>query len=366
MTKLKEYIQQNKTRVLFLTAVFLILAAGLVFVKNDAFLYSQPIVKIDAVSETEHLEFGEEVPRITQQVTATVENGSGKGTVVSFTNERLASGLKCFDIRPGDEYFVTASSDYSEIEPAELKRDFTVALLLAVCCFLMCLISSKDSLRVLISSLINVGIFALMIYLRFRLIDILVLFITGTVLFTVTTLPIVAGVNKKTLAAVISTLASVGVMMLIAAIVIRQMENYLYFETIEYLCELYDYKSVFYSSLLISGLGAIMDTSIIMATAINELIEKDPGIASKELLYSAREIAKDITGTITNVLLFSCVIGTLPSIVYLVCNGVSAAFAIEYFASIEIIRALTGCIGIVLAVPLSCAVNLTLRRRRSA
>ena len=42
-------------------------------------------------------------------------------------------------------------------------------------------------------------------------------------------------------------------------------------------------KAFFYSGVLISGLGAIMDTSIIMATSINELIEKDPQIDTKAL-----------------------------------------------------------------------------------
>lgn len=365
MIPIKRYIQKNKSKTILMLALLACMIGILIFVKYDYFLYSETIVKVTEVTETEYYSFNEEQTRYHQSITAEVMNGSQKGEIVTFENERLFSGLNGYDIREGDAVFVSLGSDLTVTAVTGLKRDFLVALMLAVFCFLLFLISAKQSLLIFLSTFINIGVFALVVYLRFRLWNLFLLFIIATILFTVVTLPIIAGINKKTGGAILSTLLSVLIMMFIALIVLTGLENYLYFETIEFLNYLYDYKAVFYSSILISGLGAIMDTAIIMATAINELIAKNPAISTAELKHSAWEIAQDITGTIMNVLLFSCVVGALPSIIYIVGNGVSMTFAIEYFASAEIIRALVGCIGIILAVPISYLVNIALRRRRS-
>lgn len=350
---------------MILLLVLLVLMIGiLIFVQHDYFLYPETIVKVTAVSEKEYTVFNEAEPRILQSVTAEVMNGDAKGETVSFENERLHSGLNGYAIQEGDALFVSLDNTHQVTAVTGMKRDFLVVLMLGVFCLLLFFISPKQSALIFLSTFINLGIFALVIYLRFQLWNIVILFAVATVLFTVVTLPIIAGINRKTLAAIFSTLLSVLLMMLLATAVIKGMEHLLYFETIEFLSYLYDYKAVFYSSILISGLGAIMDTAIIMATAINELIAKNAAISTAELKHSAWEIAQDITGTIMNVLLFSCVVGALPSIIYLVANGVSMTFAIEYFSSAEIIRALVGCIGIILAVPISYLVNIGLRRRR--
>lgn len=362
--KFTYYFQENKAKMILLLILLILMAGILIFVKYDYFLYSETIVKVMEVTETEYTAFNEDEPRYIQNVVAEVMNGDFKGETVAFENERLFSGLNGYVIREGDALFVSLDSNLTVTAVTGMKRDFLVVLMLLVFCLLLFLISSKQSLLIFLSTFINIGIFALVIYLRFRLWNIFLLFIVATVLFTVVTLPIIAGFNKKTLGAVLSTLLSVLMMMLLASAVIKGLENDLYFETIEFLSDLYDYKAVFYSSILISGLGAIMDTAIIMATAINELIAKNPAISTAELKHSAWEIAQDITGTIMNVLLFSCVVGAVPSIIYIAGNGVSMTFAIEYFASAEIIRALVGCIGIILAVPISYLVNIGLRRRR--
>ena len=78
---------------------------------------------------------------------------------------------------------------------------------------------------------------------------------------------------------------------------------------------------------------------------------------------SAWAISQDITGTMMNVLLISCIAGTMPMVIYLVYNGLPINTAIEYFGSAEIIRAFIGAIGIVLAVPIAYFVNISIRKR---
>lgn len=363
MEQLKSYAHNNKARIIGLLLLLICLTGAVVFVKFDYFLYSETIVKVLDVTETEYYEVNETQPSYKQEITAKVMNGSNKGAILEFENIRIHSGLKGFNIAEGDDVFVTLSDDSTVRSVQDLKRDYYAALLLAIFCFFLFLVSSKQSLLILLSTFINIGVFILIMFFRSRLYNVFLLFILGTILFTAITLLIISGVNKKSLSAIIATLLSVALMMTIAMITFKVFEDSFYYETVEFLDYIYDYKNIFYSSVLISGLGAIMDTAIIMATSINELISKDPHISSQSLKKSAWEIAQDITGTIMNVLLFSCIVGALPSIVLVVSNGMPLPFAFEYYGSVEIIRALVGSIGIILAVPISYLVNLALRRK---
>lgn len=363
MEQIRAYIKNNKRKVMILGIMLIFVIIAFVFAKNDYFLYNDPIIKVTEVQETEYSEFDKDNPFYTQAITATVMNGDFKGETVQFENIRTTSGLSCFDIHEGDFVIVNMNSDGTVNSVDNFKRDHYVVLLIGIFCLALYAVSAKQSGPVLFATVLNLAVFVGILLLRSRY-DIFILFIFGTILFTVITLFFTAGFNKKSLYAVISTLISVAVMMTIAMIVLKYNETYISFETVDYIDYLHDYKAVFYSGILISGLGAIMDTAIIMATSINELIEKDPAIGTKELKKSAWEIAQDITGTIMNVLLFSCVVGALPNVIFVISSGgMPLDFAFEYFAMAEIIRALVGCLGIILAVPVSYVVNIGFRRR---
>lgn len=152
-------------------------------------------------------------------------------------------------------------------------------------------------------------------------------------------------------------------MMALAMCVFKIFTSDIHFEAVEFSEYMADYQDVFYSGVLIGGLGAIMDITIIMSSAIHELIGKNPEISIESLKKSAWEIAGDIMGTMMNILFFSSVVGSIPVIIYLVGNGETMSFALRYFGSAEVIRALVGAIGIALSVLASYLVNIGLRKR---
>jgi len=334
----------------------------LIFVKNDYFLYQETIAKVQSVIETNTE--GDPTGLIyNQQITAIVKNGDKKGEIIEFGNKRYYSGVYDYYVEQGDELFVSFNQTVNSIEIQGFKRDFYLVLEVLIFCFALVLVASKRSLLYLASLIINILIFAVIVILRFRGINIFLLFIAGVLLFTCLTLFLIAGINKKSVAAIISTLISVSIMMLIALIIFRLFTADIHYETIEYVQYFYDFDKVFYSGVLVSGLGAIMDIAIIMSSSINELISRNREISYIDLKKSAWVIAQDITGTMMNVLVISCIAGAMPLFIYLVYNGMPINMAIEYYGSAEIIRALTGCIGIVLAVPVSYLINMGLRRR---
>ena len=71
-------------------------------------------------------------------------------------------------------------------------------------------------------------------------------------------------------------------------------------------------KDVFLASVLIGTLGAVMDVSITIASGMYEILKRSPQISMKRWALAGRHIGQDIMGTMTNILLFSYLSGSLP------------------------------------------------------
>jgi len=365
MVLIAGYFKNNKRKLMILLMILTVFIGVLILVRNDYYLYTETIVNVINVTETEIGGDTAAEPSYTQEIEAKIMNGKNKGKIIKFENVRSYSGLFDFNIRKGNDVFVDLNDNLTLSTVNGFKRDFWAALELCVFCFALMLVAGKKSRPIFLSTFINIIIFALIIFLNTLSLNIFILFIIGTVLFTVITLFIIGGYRRKAFAAVMSTLLSVLIMMIIAVICFKIYADEIYYETIEYSEYISSYENIFYSGVLISGLGAIMDIAIVVSAAVNELIEKNPEIPVKELKKSAWSIVQDITGTMMNVLFFSCIAGTLPIVIFITQNGLFS-YAFSHYGSAEIIRALVGCIGIVLAGPISYLVNIILRKGRKS
>ena len=364
--KVKEYMKQNKKRIIFTVSLLILFTGVLIFMRNNHFLYQDTIIRITNIDEVRvEEEFGIE-PIFHQTITARVMNGNAKGTIVYFEHERTYSMLTDSYFRVGNELFVDSIEDITTTNIIEVKRDFYVVLIMAVFLLLLVLITKKKSLMIMSSIIVNMFIFFLITLLRGHGINILFLFIIGSILSTIITLLIVCGKNKKTLGAIISTLITVLITMIISFIVINHYQSTIRFEAMPFIAHFPDFAMIFYSGILICGLGAIMDISVLMSTSMHEIVTNNPKITDKELKQSLWKIAQDTTGTSMNILFFASVIGAFPLVVFLARNNQPIMFNFRHFASAEIVRSLVGSIGIVLAIPVSYYVNLRLRKRRKS
>lgn len=366
------YLKNKKSRIITLLIIAACFICILIFVRNNYFLYSETIVRAVSVTETAvngndpsapNYTGADTAPNYIQKVKAEILNGPNKGKAIEFENKRTYSGLFDFNISKGNEMFVYLNKDLTVNYVIGFKRDFTVALIFLIFCYALILVAPRKSLPVFLSLLVNALIFALILFLHTKNLNIFLLFIPGAVLFTCITLLLIGGFNIKTAGAVLSTLISVAVMMAIAGICLALFPNDIHYETVDYAGYISDFRYVFYSGLLVGGLGAIMDIAITMSASVNELLKNNPEISSKELKRSTWTIAQDLTGTLMNVLLFSCVAGAVPLMIFIYYNGMPLSYAFGYYGSAQLTRALIGCIGIVLAGPVSYFVNINLRGR---
>src|SRR5699024_6468244 len=80
-------------------------------------------------------------------------------------------------------------------------------------------------------------------------------------------------------------------------------------------------------------------------------------ISIKDLTASGYDIGRDIMGTMTNILLFAYISGSIPILIVYFNNHSPLGFSLSINLSLEIARALAGGIGIVLTIPIGLYVT---------
>lgn len=342
-----------------LIIILLVSAAVLIFVYNDDFLYSKQIMKITKIEtvreEVSRNSMGLSEEHYTRKVTGVIQNGKDKGSVKEMQYEQTYSSVVTDRFRTGDKVII----DGTELQ---LKRDFYLALMSCAFVILIYIVGSFKGLLSVASVIINSVIFYIGLHLYIKGVDLLFLCVTEMLIFSVLSLIFASGVNKKTLSAVISVAISTFVMLALLLIVVKTTSySGVNFNEVSFLTV--PAEDIILPELLIGSIGAVMDVAITISSSVSELIEKNKEITEKELNKSAKEIGKDIMGTMSNVLFFTYICAGLPVFVLAIRNGFMFKNYIASNFSLELARFLAGSIGIVITIPISAFVSIRIMKR---
>jgi Predicted multitransmembrane protein len=365
---IKANIHLNKKSILLCLVTAAVLSAGVIWVFHDYQNYTAPIAKItkavNAPSEkSKENSAGEKY--YDQALTGVLLNGSHKGSQISMQNQYSQSGVYDDEYKAGDEVFVQldpVSGDKLTGTVTGLKRDKYIAVLSALFILLIILVIGKRGFMPILSLLANIAVFwyALDLYAGGR--NILFLSNCLVLFFTFVSLLFIGGINRKTFAAILSTLVSIAVTMLIFKIVMYFTDGVDY-AFMEYIASPNDLPEIFMSQILLGGLGAVMDVAITEAATINELIAKDRDISLKELIKSGREVGHDIMGTMINIMLFTYVSGSIPLIILKMKSDIRLHTIVLWHMPMELYRFLVGSIGILLSIPISLFIAVFLFKK---
>lgn len=367
--EIKKIIKEKRKRIISICAVIFLLMAAMVFTYNNYFLYKEDVVKITAVKNEEVYEKeglnGEVEKYYNQEITAIIESGEYKGKSITLNNTCSYSGVKDEGYKKGNYLFVSLSGSEDKLSAniLSVKRDMYVMVLICVFILGIVIFAGKKGVLSIISIIMNIIIFtyALNEYVNGK--DILKLCNLMIILFTMISLILASGINKQTVCAIISTLISVALIFIIYKITKENFEQPEYM-MMEYITNPEHLDHIFMAGVLIGGLGAIMDVAISISVAVNELINKDKNISVKNLISSVKEIGYDIMGTMINVLFFTYMCGTIPMLILKIKNGYKFLSIIKFQIPFEIIRFLVGAIGIVVTIPISGFIAITILKKR--
>lgn len=368
MEAIINYIKRNKARVLVLAITAMILLPIIIWSNTNYSFYKSSIAKIISVEESfyksEEGPEGRSEKYYNQEIIAKVKNGNYKGEQVILKNTYSSSRLKDEKYKKGDDLFITLKDNEGQLKGtiSKLKRDKYIVAMISLFVFTIVLIAGKFGIYTVGTLIVNIAIFIYFIRLyvsgkNFLLINLLMI-----IFFSIGTLLLLGGFSRKNIGAIISTLITT---LLIYCLynVTNKYTGKLHYELMDYIAGPNDIENIFLSGVLIGCLGAIMDVSITINSAVNELINANKGINIKQLIGSIREIGHDIMGTMINVLMFSYIGGSLSIAVLKIMNGYTLQTLIQFDISFEIIRFLIGSIGIVAAVPIATVVAVLFFKR---
>jgi len=188
------------------------------------------------------------------------------------------------------------------------------------------------------------------------------------------TLLLVVGFNKKALAAAIGCASGLAVTGIIALVMDRALfltglvdGNSRFLVNLQGAITI-DLRAIIFAGIIIGAMGAIMDVALSIASSLWEIKEKARAIKFETLFRSGLTIGRDIMGSMANTLILAY-IGTSLSVVLLLTVYSDSLFSLlnEEMIVVEILKSLSGILGILFAMPLTaffCAI-LYLRKERS-
>lgn len=340
---------------ILLLALFSLIS--IIFVYNDHFLYKTPVLKVTEVKNEDKDSTMFRETYYCQTIKGIIKNGKYKGKEMTVENTVARSGVYGEVVKKGNELLVEISKDGKEItEIAGVKRDKYLVLLLVLFIDSLVLVAGKKGLKTLLSFIINILISALAIFIfqkKFNTLNLLSLYMGVSILFIVFSLFITNKKDRKTASAILSAIISLFISFGLSFVLIKIYIKDISIWTMEYIEAVYEYENFFYVTILLCGLGAIMDIAITISSSLNELIEKDPNITKAALIKSGREISKDIVGTMTNVMLYTCYTPIIPLVFLAIKNDMSLTDALSLYGEVDLIAVFTSSISIVLAIPIS-------------
>jgi uncharacterized membrane protein len=115
-----------------------------------------------------------------------------------------------------------------------------------------------------------------------------------------------------------------------------------------------DLTGLFVSGVFLASSGAVMDLSMDIAAAMDEVREKNPSIGRAELVASGLTVGRQVLGTMTTTLLLAYSSSYSALIMTFIAQGVPLLNALNMvFVSAELVHTLVGSLGLVLVAPLT-------------
>lgn len=308
----------------------------------------------------------------TQQIVSVkILSGEYKGEEKEIVN--LLTDNPAYDIplKKGDKVILHLEEDPTggmNFFIADIKRDSSIMFFTGIFCLFLVAIGRKKGLFSLISIIATVGlIFLVMLPLILNgFCPIATAIFTGA-LSTVITIYLVGGFNSKSTSAIIGTMLSLifaGALSMLA-IYMAHLTGFAGEETIF----LYgvrpdlNFEGILSASMIIAALGALMDTSVSIASTINEIHETDNSLGVMQLFQSGMNVGRDVIGTMSNTLILVYMGSALPLV--LLANNIDLQ---KFFnlnqVSTEILSAIVGSIAILACVPITAIISAYLIKHK--
>lgn len=306
-----------------------------------------------------------------------VSSGRYKGETLQVYN--YVGPLYGVPVGEGDSVVLTVSTYADGSHNAtvyEYDRRGALALTAALFVLAVVLVGGRTGLKSLIGLAVTLAcLFWVLLPLLLKGLPTLPTVFLSCAYIAVVSFVILGGVRKKTLCAMLGTIAGMALSMLFALLVqgLSRIDG-LRLSDVEPLLQLRQQgtpiglKGLLTGGIVISALGAVMDVAMGISSAISEVHTVDPRLGGKALFRSGMNVGRDMAGTMTNTLILAFLGSSFTLILYLYSMGLAKHQLLSSaFLAIEVISGISSSIGLILSIPITaliCAVLFPREKQR--
>ena len=308
----------------------------------------------------------------TQELEIKLLTGAHKDEVLTLTN--YMSALFNVDVSAGDRVIVrliTREDGSYYASMFNYDRGLALGIALLVFCAALALLGGKKGLRALL------GLAFTLLSIWFLLIPGLIRGLPGVWLTigicaatTAASLLLLGGFTRKTLCAVLGCVGGVTAAGLFALAVgaatplngfnMSEAENLLLYGAEKGL----KISGLLVCGVLIAALGAVMDTSMNIASAVWELRGHNESLTARELFRSGMNIGRDAMGTMASTLILAFAGSALNMLILVQVYDIPFRQLVNTdFICIEVLQSVAGSMGILMTTPLCAALSAVIMSR---
>ncbi len=359
---MKRFVNRD---LVFLAVVLLVSASLFLFNKDES---SSKVTVSGRILELEdHTELkGGWLKVGGQKITARILAGPFQGRQITVRNNLIGELLVDRYVEVGDRAVFSLDLKKGEIGKAELvdyDRQSWHRLMFVAFAVLLVLFARFTGIKAFASFVFTVAlIFKLLLPAILKGYDPLLLCLGLAMVVAAVTLLLVGGFTIRTLAAV--TGVATGMVFTAILIVFSGSELKLDGMACEHSLALFfsgysflDLDRVFWGAVILGASGAMVDISIAVSTAVEQVVKANPALSAGKLIQAGFEVGRAALGTMVTTLLLAYAGCSIFLLLLFQSQNTHMERILNYnFVSAEIFRTLSGSIGMVLVAPLTAII----------
>lgn len=300
-----------------------------------------------------------------QIVTLKVISGKYKGKIFTIKNETVGNYAYDIVLKKGDKVsvYIREQNGHIDVFILDYIRENYILYLTVFFLVLLILVGRAKGVKAILTLIFTIFVVIKIllpaILLGYNAIFVTIVLSTIIILFSMFT---IAGINNKSISAVIGTIGGVLLAGFIAYFIENKMglTGFSSDEIAELMMNIpqqIDFKNLLFPGIVLGALGAIMDVSISIASAVDELSQVNKNLTVKELFSAGMNIGRDIIGTMVNTLILAYAGSAIAMFFLFVMyqSSLNEIINLDIVAN-EIIRSLAESSGLIISVPLTALV----------
>lgn len=378
-----------KTKKIVVIFLFLLIAfTGIVYAENDNNLENEIATQLNLkttdnnsiVSKAKVIVAGEVYEETVMDYTLKLQKakieileGQYKGQTFDTTysvSYDLDGKIEGYPLNVGTKVNVQISvvdNEINEVVVQDIIRSHYITAMLIVFFILILLVGRKQGLKAILAFILTiVAIFTIMLQCIMKGNSAIIVSILVSIGIIIFTFIIISGFNKKSYTAMLGTIGGVlcaGIMAGIFGVMAKLsggQEESIYL-SLNSQNLVFNFRELLFAGIIIASLGACMDVGMSIASALDELKQKNPNLTGKELFKSGMNIGSDVIGTMTNTLILAYVGGAINLVLLFMVNNMSIGDILnnEMIAT-DAISAIAASMGVIFTVPITAAVYAVL------